>query len=393
MLSSELPRIGADGEVIEDGNLALQEAFFNPGELVEQGIDSILRGMATSLASEIDTQIVDDVRNFLFGPPGAGGFDLASLNIQRGRDHGLPDYNQARIDLGLDPVTSFADITSDPDIQAALEAAYGSVDDIDVWVGGLAEDHVHGSSVGELIQTMLVDQFERLRDGDRFWYQEIYRGELLHQIDHTTLADVIERNTEITGLARNVFADPSVIVLSVPEAKRTGKVSIKLRGDEIFVKAGKQKFRRPASEVSMIVIEGADGRRDKVKIDLRRGEMDLPGGIVFNGGEGPRDSLKIVTSRSAENITVEPDLVTIDGQTIACTDVEKVYVKVGRGDNVQMADNLPQGVRVRGRRANIQMIAAAALANARLTSVPEPPPPPVGEGEPPEMAPPPPRPR
>jgi len=43
------------------------------------------------------------VRNFLFGPPGAGGFDLASLNIQRGRDHGLPSYNGARCLMGLTP--------------------------------------------------------------------------------------------------------------------------------------------------------------------------------------------------------------------------------------------------------------------------------------------------
>ena len=51
--------------------------------------------------------VVDDVRNFLFGPPGAGGFDLASLNIQRGRDHGLPDYNSVREQLGLGRVESF----------------------------------------------------------------------------------------------------------------------------------------------------------------------------------------------------------------------------------------------------------------------------------------------
>ena len=59
----------------------------------------------------IDPYLVDEVRNFLFGPPGSGGFDLASLNIQRGRDHGLADYNQARTDLGLDPVTSFSEIS------------------------------------------------------------------------------------------------------------------------------------------------------------------------------------------------------------------------------------------------------------------------------------------
>lgn len=45
--------------------------------------------------------VIDDVRNFLFGPPGSGGMDLPALNIQRSRDMGLPSYNQARLDFGL----------------------------------------------------------------------------------------------------------------------------------------------------------------------------------------------------------------------------------------------------------------------------------------------------
>lgn len=205
LLSPELQRIDADGNVIEDGNLALQSAFFTPDELIENGIDSLLRGASTQLAQELDTQIVDDVRNFLFGPPGSGGFDLVSLNIQRGRDHGLPDYNQARIDLGLEPVTDFSDITSDPEMAAALASVYESVDEIDVWVGGLAEDHVDGSSVGELFSTVIADQFERIRDGDINWYQNVFSGRELAEIENTTLADVIERNTDIANLQNNLF--------------------------------------------------------------------------------------------------------------------------------------------------------------------------------------------
>ena len=62
----------------------------------EGGIAPVLRGLAAQVQQSVDTQIVPDVRNFLFGPPGAGGLDLASLNIQRGRDHGLSDYNSMR---------------------------------------------------------------------------------------------------------------------------------------------------------------------------------------------------------------------------------------------------------------------------------------------------------
>src|SRR6266481_1335825 len=69
----------------------LSQAFFNPALLKQTGIDNILKYAASIQSQEDDNQIVDSLRNFLFGAPGQGGLDLASLNIQRGRDHGLAD--------------------------------------------------------------------------------------------------------------------------------------------------------------------------------------------------------------------------------------------------------------------------------------------------------------
>lgn len=205
MLSDTLLRLDSDGNEIDAGHLELKDAFFDSQHILDHGIDSLLRGVASQAANEIDNQVIDGVRNFLFGPPGAGGFDLASLNIQRGRDHGLADYNQTRIDLGLDPVTDFADITSDTELQDRLRTLYGSVDNIDLWVGGLAEDHVDGASIGETFQTIIADQFTRLRDGDRFWYENVLDGDELEEVESTTLADVIQRNTDIYGLQDDVF--------------------------------------------------------------------------------------------------------------------------------------------------------------------------------------------
>ena len=73
--------------------------------------------------------------------------DLASLNIQRGRDHGLPDYNSLREAYGLDKVSSFEEITADTKIQALLAMLYkGDINNIDAWIGALAEDHRRGST-------------------------------------------------------------------------------------------------------------------------------------------------------------------------------------------------------------------------------------------------------
>ncbi|MFO0871087.1 MAG: peroxidase family protein, partial [Pirellulales bacterium] len=205
-LFSEIQRLDADGLPLAGGSLTLREAFFTPQPIQQDGIEPYLRGLAASQAEQTDIQIIDDVRNFLFGPPGSGGMDLAAMNIQRGRDVGLPSYNQARVDFGLPPVTSFADITSDVAAQQALGSLYGSVDDIDVWVGGIAEDHAPDALVGPLFRAIIGDQFRRTRDGDRFWYEN---GQLtdaqLNFVRGTTLSGLIQRNTSITGLPDHVF--------------------------------------------------------------------------------------------------------------------------------------------------------------------------------------------
>jgi hypothetical protein len=166
--------------------------------------------LAFQKAQTSDLLLVDAVRNFLFGPPGAGGFDLAAMNIQRGRDHGLPSYNQVRADFGLDSVTAFEDISSDPTVQQHLQDVYDTVEDIDIWVGGLAEDPVNGGLVGETFFTILKDQFERLRNGDRFWYQHYLSPAWVDLIENRTLAKIIRDHISSRGeIPNNVFIVPS----------------------------------------------------------------------------------------------------------------------------------------------------------------------------------------
>ena len=206
LLSASIQRLEENGESIEAGALSLRDAFFNPSEIRDNGgIDPILRGLADQTASALDTMIVDDVRSFLFGG-GSVGLDLASLNIQRGRDLGVASYNDLREALGFDRAEDFADITSDADLAARLASVYESVDQVDAWVGGLAEDAYGDGLLGQTFATIIIDQFERVRDGDPYWSQAgaLSRGEV-NELWDTTLADVIVRNTDIDDIQSNVF--------------------------------------------------------------------------------------------------------------------------------------------------------------------------------------------
>jgi len=205
-------RLDEEGNEIPEGHLTLRDAFWNPAKVTEEGgIDPVLRGIVTLIMEKVDTKFVDSLRNFLFGRPGQGGMDLASLNIQRGRDHGLSDYNSVREALGLERQESFSDVTSDPMLAEKLEIAYESVDNIDLWVGALAEDHVEGASVGETLLAGMKDQFERLRDGDRFYFEgdPSLTEEQKEMIRNTTLSDIIKRNTDIVNIPDNSFFSPA----------------------------------------------------------------------------------------------------------------------------------------------------------------------------------------
>lgn len=199
LVSATLGRLEEDGSTIAAGDLSLRDAFFAPEVVAANGgVEPLLRGLADGTAQELDTQIVDDLRNFLFSEDGGVGFDLASFNIQRGRDLGLASYNDLREAVGLSRMEDFNSITSDPDLADALASIYETVDDIDAWVGGLAEDPAGSSMLGELFTTIVVDQFIRLRGGDPYWSEDsdLPQSEIDALWD-TTLADIIERNTDI----------------------------------------------------------------------------------------------------------------------------------------------------------------------------------------------------
>jgi len=194
---------------IEEGHMSLFDGFWTTRPITEEGgVSPMLRGMAMQTQPANDVYFGDDLRNQLFGHPGAGGMDLCAIDIQRGRDHGVPDYGSIRAAFGLENVSSYSEITSDSVIADNLALAYGNETPgyIDPLIGMLAEDHLPNSALGETMDALIRDQFTRLRDGDPFYYEndpELVGVE--SEIAETKLSHVILRNSEIESLQCNVF--------------------------------------------------------------------------------------------------------------------------------------------------------------------------------------------
>ena len=136
-------------------------------------------GMSSQIAEKEDNLLSNDVRNNLFGPMEFSRRDLGALNIMRGRDNGLPDYNTARVHFKLSRRKTWNDINpgffeKNPDMLQVLKDTHGNnLNNIDVYVGGMLES---SAGPGELFTAIIKDQFLRLRDSDRFWFENEETG-------------------------------------------------------------------------------------------------------------------------------------------------------------------------------------------------------------------------
>ncbi|MCH2380560.1 MAG: hypothetical protein MK228_03485, partial [Nitrososphaerales archaeon] len=186
--------------------IPMHEGFFNPSIIQKHGIDSIIKGIFVTKQQASDIYYHDSIRNFLFEEPGRGGLDLCVLDIIRARDHGIPDYNSIREEIGLMSVTEFDEISSDQEVIRRLSQTYRNVNELDPIIGILAEEHVEDSTLGETGYHIIKEQFERIRDGDRLFYlNDPDLKDIVDDIDNTRLSDVIERNTRIEDVPNNVF--------------------------------------------------------------------------------------------------------------------------------------------------------------------------------------------
>ncbi|XP_076090144.1 salivary peroxidase/catechol oxidase-like [Mytilus galloprovincialis] len=130
-------------------------------------VTSLSRWLATEPALKIDNFLVEGIRDKLFFITTPPGSDLYSLNIQRGRDQGVPAYNEWRKFCGLRKYRSFDDFEK---FGSNLAAGYETVDDVDLFIGGLLEEGENGS-VGPTFSCIIGIQFQRFKVGDRYWYE------------------------------------------------------------------------------------------------------------------------------------------------------------------------------------------------------------------------------
>ena len=283
-LDTVFPAAGIAVERNDDGTVSLViplvVAFGNPDLLEQIGEGPLLQSLGGERQYRNDEQIDNSLRSVLFQVPKPNGkvphscssptidpscfsviADLGADDIQRGRDHGLPSYNELRRAYGLEPARSFTEITGEPSdrwpndprvnngdplndpnildfvelrdadgnvlpagseeaeedavtgtrrttLAARLRTIYGDVESVDAFVGMVSEQHLRDTEFGPLQLAIWTKQFQAIRDGDRFFYLNDPVLSAIRQdygIDYRrTLAQLVTSNTGVS-VAPNVF--------------------------------------------------------------------------------------------------------------------------------------------------------------------------------------------
>ncbi|KAK2917763.1 eosinophil peroxidase [Channa argus] len=194
--------------------LPLHHSLFASWRVVQEGgIDPVLRGLLLSPAKlQIPGQMmVEELTERLFQAQGGMPLDLGALNLQRGRDHGLPGYTSWRRFCGLsvpNSTSELAKIMGDFTLAHKFQHLYGTPHNIDLWVGAISEPALPGGRVGPLLSCLLARQFRALRDGDRFWWQKdgVFTSTQRRHLHTISLSRIICDNSHIALVPADPFS-------------------------------------------------------------------------------------------------------------------------------------------------------------------------------------------
>ncbi|PXF42144.1 Peroxinectin A [Gracilariopsis chorda] len=221
MVGNGVSRIDANGRRLP--LITMEQMFFRSSNLQEGDIENFIRGAAGTRAQEVDALVVDALRNFLFrNVPEEGGIDLISLNLQRGRDHNVPRFNELRRFFLGSSARSFQEISRDRTVQRKLQDAYGSVDNVEAWPGLMAEDKSGAAGIGRTNAELWKREFTRLRNGDRFFYLDNARH---NQIPQNVLRALPEVDREIFS-SQTMFSAILQRTTSIPRSRLSSGVNI-----------------------------------------------------------------------------------------------------------------------------------------------------------------------
>jgi len=202
-----LPRVleRQDANHNQMSSLNLGDSLFQAPALYQTSadVDAVVRGFLGQLHEKVDCVVADGVRNTLVvDEPGTAGtlFDLPTINVMRGRELGLPSYNDTRQGFGLPRVVNWSD-AFDAKATARLSSIYSSPDKVDLFAGGICETAAtEQGHTGPLITAVILQQVQDVRDADRFWYENILSKDEIKEVESYKLSDVIVNNT---GLKNN----------------------------------------------------------------------------------------------------------------------------------------------------------------------------------------------
>lgn len=194
--------------------LPLHTLFFNTWRMVKDGgIDPLVRGLLAkkSKLMKQNKMMTGELRNKLFQPTHRiHGFDLAAINTQRCRDHGQPGYNSWRAFCDLSQPQTLEELNTvlkNKMLAKKLLGLYGTPDNIDIWIGAIAEPLVERGRVGPLLACLLGKQFQQIRDGDRFWWENpgVFTKEQKDSLRKMSFSRLVCDNTRITKVPRDPF--------------------------------------------------------------------------------------------------------------------------------------------------------------------------------------------